>query len=140
MPHHDVDSFFQQYAAAYSSYDSTVLTELFSLPCLLLADEHKSLLTDEDLLARHIEHQFAQYRKLNVVRVSFRVQNQVRLADNMAFVSLYWRFLDAQEQILFTCHASYTLQMKDQQWYLVAIVTDDESAAYQRALRDSGAL
>lgn len=138
MSHLGVDQFFQQYAAAYSAYDKATLAPLFSLPCLLLEDEYKNLLLDDEALDKHLEHQFALYRKLNIASMAYRVQNQIRLSENMAFVNLYWRLLDEQGKVLFTCHASYTLQMKEQQWYLVAIVTDDESAAYQRALKDAG--
>lgn len=128
----NIEPFFQRYANAYSNYDLSPLLELVSLPCMLLADENKTVFSEQQNLRQHFEQQFEQYRQIGVSRVSFRLQSQVRLSENLRFVSLYWYFHGKDDKVLFTCHTSYTLQSRHDSWGLVAIITDDEQAAYQR--------
>lgn len=128
----NIEPFFQRYADAYSNYQLSPLLELVSLPCMLLADESKLMFSEPESLRQYFAQQFEQYRQVGVSRVSFRLQSQVRLSESLRFVSLYWYFYGKGDQVLFTCHTSYTLQSQQGDWQLVALVTDDEQAAYQR--------
>jgi len=128
----NIEPFFQRYANAYSEYQLTPLLELVALPCMLLADDSKMVFSDQQSLRQYVEQQFEQYRHVGVSRVSFRLQSQVRLSENLRFVSVYWYFYGPDQQVLFTCHTSYTLQSHQDHWSIVAIITDDEHAAYQR--------
>jgi hypothetical protein len=128
----NIEPFFQRYADAYSRYQLPPLLELVSLPCLLLADESKIMFSEPESLRQYFEQQFEQYRQVGVARADFRLQSQVRLSESLRFVSLYWYFYGNGDQVLFTCHTSYTLQSQQGIWQLVALLTDDEQAAYQR--------
>lgn len=130
----DVETFLNRYAQAYSEYDQAAVAVLFALPCLLLADDNRMLITDDCSLQRHLAFQFELYRSIGTTQISPQIQHQVRLSDNMVFVSVHWFFFGKQQQPLFNCHTSYTLQYKDADWHIVTIVTDDEQQAYQDVL------
>ncbi|MGP9802451.1 hypothetical protein [Rheinheimera sp. NSM] len=130
-----VEHFFQTYAKAYINSELDTLGQLISLPSLLLASESKTLLTDIDSLHRHVLGQVAKYRALGVVTADFVLQHQLRLSDQLQFVSLYWRFYDDNNKVMFTCHTSYTLQAWQGSWQVVSIITDDEQAAYDRVVK-----
>lgn len=125
--------FFQQYAAAYVNADVASFEQLVSLPCMLLSGDSKTILIDSGSLSEHVLSQVEKYRQLGVVHADFVLQHQLRLSDQLQFASLYWRFYDSTNQIVFTCHTSYTLQWQQGRWQLVALILDDEVAAYNRA-------
>lgn len=127
-----IADFFQHYARAYVNADTEAFGQFISLPCMLLSGDNKTLLIDEDSLQNHILLQVEKYRQLGVVDANPILQHQLRLSEQLQFVSIYWRFFDATAKILFTCHTSYTLQKCQQQWKVVAIILDDELAAYNR--------
>lgn len=128
-----VSDFFQRYAKAYVATDVSAFAEFISLPSMLLSGHNKTLLTDVDSVQSHVLSQVEKYRQLGVVNAEPVLQHQLRLSDQLQFVSVYWRFYDAKDKILFTCHTSYTLQKAAEQWQVVAIILDDEQAAYSRA-------
>ncbi|HBN89576.1 MAG: hypothetical protein CL577_05570 [Alteromonadaceae bacterium] len=127
-----VSDFFQQYAQAYISRDLQRFGQLISLPSMLLAGDNKTLLTDIESLQGYVLSRVEKYRELGVENADFVLQHQLRLSEQLQFVSLYWRFYDSNSKVLFTCHTSYTLQRCETQWQVVAIILDDEDAAYQR--------
>ena len=127
-----IANFFQHYTEAYVNADTQAFGQFISLPCMLLAGDSKTLLMDEDSLHNHILSQVEKSRQLGVVDAEPILQHQLRLSEQLHFVSLYWRFFDASTKVLFTCHTSYTLQKCQQQWKVVAIILDDEQAAYNR--------
>lgn len=129
-----VADFFQQYAQAYINSELESFGQLISLPSMLLAGDNKTLLTDTDSLQGYLLSRIEKYRELGVVHADFVLQHQLRLSEQLQFVSLYWRFFDSGSKVLFTCHTSYTLQRRGEQWQVVAIILDDEDAAYQRIL------
>lgn len=129
-----VADFFQQYAQAYINSDLETLGQLISLPSMLLAGDNKTLLTDSGSLQAYVLARMEKYRELGVVHIDFMLQHQLRLSEQLQFVSLYWRFYNSDSKVLFTCHTSYTLQRCGEQWQVVAIILDDEDAAYQRLL------
>lgn len=128
-----VEQFFHDYAKAYVNGELSRFELLVSTPSLLLAGEHKTLLTDSASLQQHVLTTVEKYRALGIVHADFVLQHQLRLSDQLQFASLYWRFYSAQSTVMFTCHTSYTLQKCQQQWQVVAIILDDEQAAYNRA-------
>ncbi|MEH8018291.1 hypothetical protein MN202_13700 [Rheinheimera muenzenbergensis] len=127
-----IERFFQNYAQAYISAELAQFEHLVATPSLLLAGEHKTLLTDSDCLHQHVLTTVQKYRSLGVVHADFVLQHQLRLSDQLQFASLYWRFYDTNNAVLFTCHTSYTLQKRNDVWQVVAIILDDEQAAYNR--------
>ncbi len=131
-----VERFFQDYTEAYLTGELTRFEQLVSTPSLLLAGEHKTLLTDSSSLHQHVLHTVERYRALGVEHADFVLQHQLRLSEQLQFASLYWRFYAAGGKVLFTCHTSYTLQKCQARWRVVAIILDDEQAAYDRVLRN----
>lgn len=130
-----VEQFFQDYAGAYISGELERLEQLVATPSLLLAADQKTILTDSDSLRQHVLTTVEKYRALGVERADFVLQHQLRLSDQLQFASLYWRFYDADNKVMFTCHTSYTLQKCQMQWQVVTIVLDDENEAYDRVLK-----
>lgn len=130
-----VEHFFQTYTKAYINSELDTFQKLISLPSLLLAGDSKTLLTDTEGLHRHVLGQMAKYRALGVATADFVLQHQLRLSDQLQFVSLYWRFYDNSGKVMFTCHTSYTLQALQGSWQVVSIITDDEQAAYDRVVK-----
>lgn len=127
-----IEQFFQDYAHAYIAADVAQFEQLVATPSLLLAGEHKTLLTDSNGLHQHVLATVQKYRSLGIEHADFVLQHQLRLSDQLHFVSLYWRFYNDKNAILFTCHTSYTLQKCGERWQVVAIILDDEQAAYSR--------
>ena len=127
-----IAEFFQRYAKAYVNAEVAAFSDFISLPSMLLSGDNKTLLMDADALHSHVLSQVEKYRQLGVVDAEPVLQHQLRLSDQLYFVSLYWRFYRADGKVLFTCHTSYTLQKSQQDWQVVAIILDDEHAAYNR--------
>lgn len=127
-----VEQFFQHYTTAYINTDLDSFSRLISLPSMLLAGNNKTLLTDTLSLQNYILCRVSRYRELGVATADFILQHQLRLSEQLHFASLYWRFYDALGKVLFTCHTSYTLQQQQGQWQVVAIIIDDEDAAFNR--------
>ncbi|HEY9041313.1 MAG TPA: hypothetical protein VIN66_03955 [Rheinheimera sp.] len=131
-----VADFFQQYAQAYINSELESFGQLISLPSMLLAGDNKTLLTDTESLRGYVLCRVEKYRELGVENADFVLQHQLRLSEQLQFASLYWRFYDSSNKVLFTCHTSYTLQRCGEKWQVVAIILDDEDAAYQRMLKN----
>ncbi len=127
-----IAEFFQRYAKAYVNADTAAFSNFISLPSMLLSGDNKTLLMDSDALQCHILAQVEKYRQLGVVDAEPVLQHQLRLSEQLQFASLYWRFFDHSGSVLFTCHTSYTLQKSQHGWQVVAIILDDEQAAYNR--------
>lgn len=124
--------FFQRYASAYVNADTQAFGQFISLPSMLLAGDKKTILADTDSLHNHVLSQVEKYRQLGVIDAEPVLQHQLRLSEQLQFASVYWRFYDDAGKVLFTCHTSYTLQKSQEQWQVVAIILDDEQAAYNR--------
>ncbi|GAB60220.1 hypothetical protein [Rheinheimera nanhaiensis] len=127
-----IADFFQRYAKAYVTADIAAFSDFISLPSMLLSGDNKTLLMDNDALHNHILSQVEKYRQLGVVDAEPVLLHQLRLSEQLQFASLCWRFFDQSGSVLFTCHTSYTLQKRHDVWQVVAIILDDEQAAYHR--------
>lgn len=125
-----VADFFQQYARIYVNCELDSFSEFISLPSMLLVGDTKILFTDIDSLHRYILARIEKYRSQGVVHADFVLQHQLRLSEQMQFASLYWRFYNAENKIIFSCHTSYTLQRCNEKWHVVAIILDDEDANF----------
>tara|TARA_R110002126_G_scaffold15185_24_gene62616 strand:+ start:1938 stop:2363 length:426 start_codon:yes stop_codon:yes gene_type:complete len=127
-----IDAFFQRYADAYCQYQTDRLLDMFALPCMLLTDNSKHIIVDQDTGRGLLERLFKAYQQLQMEHLQHEITSMVKLSDSLYFVSVQGRFFLNDNRLLLQCHTSYTLQNKGTEWKIVAVVMDDEEEELQR--------
>ncbi len=127
-----IEAFFQQYADAYCQYQTDRLLEMFALPCMLLTDNSKQVIVEQETGRGLLERLFNAYQQLQMDHLQHEITSMVKLSDSLYFVSVQGRFFLADNRLLLQCHTSYTLQIQHSEWKIVAVVTDDEEKELQR--------
>lgn len=131
----DVNNFFAEYSAAYTNYDADKIVTMYSVPSLIMSDDAKVAINDRYGLKENTEHVLSLYKEVGMKSVSPSICHILKLSDKMRFVTLDWSFLSANNEVIFNCKTSYTLQLSDDGFKIVAIVVDDENDAYANAMK-----
>ncbi|WP_018694268.1 nuclear transport factor 2 family protein [Algicola sagamiensis] len=135
MPVNDlVIQFFEKYSKAYASYDLESVVSMFYVPSLLMSDDDKLAVTSTEILRENTELVLQQYKDLNVASIKPNIQHVLKLSASMWFTTLEWHFYDDQENELYDCRTSYTLQKSGENLKILAVVVDDEKDAYAKAV------
>ncbi len=119
-------AFFDAYAKAYETYSSKAVAEMYFVPSVVVSDSQKSVFTTIEELREHIDMLMARLKEVGVVHCEAEVCQTMRLSDNILFSNVNWSFTGAENQHIFSCFVSYTLQMEGEALKVIVSVIDDE--------------
>lgn len=128
-----LERFIQEYAAALENKDVAHLTACCSRPTVFVSDEKKRVCNSSTDLDEANQHFLSLLNNGGVARLEPKILQSMRLSDAFQFVSVRWTFYDAQQQMLFYCNCSYTLQTTlNGELKIVVVVLDDEQSILQQ--------
>lgn len=119
------ESFFEQYALAFQQGNSKTLAELFLTPTVIMSDEAKTVFSSAQDIVLAIESLIDKFNQAGITTHLPKVSQIIRLSDTIMFANVYWRMLDAAEQLVFACSTSYTLQRVDDSLKIIVSVNDE---------------
>lgn len=129
-----VVAFFEGYAETFRHYQVEHLAEYYHIPCMMMSSHHKQAITQPEQLNQYISTLFSKYREIALAELIPDVDQYFCLSEKVFFVTVKWRFQGADEQELFSCQSSYTLQDNGDDLRIVAAVVDDEELEYEKMI------
>ncbi len=135
-----IEQFVEQYALALDSRDAQQLSQFCAHPTVFVTDASKRVCTTAKDIEIANGQIVSQLQRGGVVKHVPQIIQSMRLSDEIQFVTIKWRFLDEQEQLLLQCQCSYTLQKSDgDTMRIVVVVLDDEVNILKALNRKAGA-
>lgn len=126
--------FFDEYAKAYESYDADAVADMYFLPAVIMSDDQKNVFTSHDAISATIDELMDKLQSIGVELFEADVCQTMRLSENIMFSNVKWFFKNQEEQVLFTCFVSYTLQFENESLKIIVSVIDDEERELEKLL------
>lgn len=133
-----VSDFFQKYAEAFSSYDKEAAIALFGLPSIVMTDERKLIMARHEDIAAEIDRVFAKSQKLGVAKFVPVVEQIMKMSETLRFCNVTWLLHDKEDNLLFKLDDSFTVQVKDDSFEIVAMVINDTDEIFYQTVKDHG--
>lgn len=127
-------SFFNEYARAYESYEAEAVAEMYFLPAIIMSDDQKNVFTSYDDITAAVDQLMDKLQSVGVVLFEADVCQTMRLSENILFSHVKWVFSNEEEQALFTCFVSYTLQFENESLKIIVSVIDDEERELEKLI------
>lgn len=127
-------AFFDEYAAAYEKYDANAVAEMYFLPAVIMSDDTKNVYTDHGAIAEVIDELMDKLQSIGVEICEADVCQTMRLSENIMFSNVKWFFKNQEEEVLFSCFVSYTLQFENESLKIIVSVIDDEERELEKLL------
>lgn len=128
------EEFFNEYAKAYESYDPNAVAANYFLPAVIMSDDTKNVYTSHEAITNVIDELMDKLQGVGVTFFDAEVCQSMRLSESILFSNVKWTFKDVDEQTLFSCFVSYTLQVEDGALKIVVSVIDDEERELEKLL------
>ncbi|BDX07472.1 hypothetical protein [Planctobacterium marinum] len=126
--------FFDDYARAYEQYDARAVADMYFVPAVIMSDERKNVYTTPEAIAEVIDDLMDRLQSIGAALCEAEVCQTMRLSENIMFSNVKWTFKNVQEQKLFSCFVSYTLQSEGESLKIIVSVIDDEERELERLL------
>lgn len=133
------ETFFVEYADALDKGDIQQLTDLHFVPSVFVSDETKHICAIEQDVHKYNAELVSALRRVGVCRHEAQVNQAMRLSDSILFVTVKWRMMDENDQQVFSCYCSYTLQSHGDTLRVVVAVLDDENKQISQLLANKDA-
>lgn len=122
----DSEQFLESYAKALNTFDPKQITRFCLPPTIVMGDTGKRVMANQDQLEQGVSWMMSKFEQLGIKKFVPRLQQTLRLSDTLFFSKMRWLLFDDNEQLLFGCALSYTLQkLPDQQLKIIVAVIDD---------------
>ena len=131
-----VESFFQDYAAAFRSKSKPRLLAKFSLPLTFLTKTGPIVFQDEEYLSANLEALLRRYEQIQAVDFKHRIKQVRPLGAGILLADLEWRFFDPHDELLYACDTTYLLATEAKpSAKVMAVIAHNEVERYEEALK-----
>lgn len=135
-----IEQFFVQYSAAMDKADVRKLTSFSLKPMVFVTDDSKRICHSQQDIDAVNGLLISGLKKGGVVKHTPKVIQSMRLSDSVRFVKVRWIFSDTDEQTLFSCYCSYTMQVVNGEHLKILIsVLDDENQVITNLMKQAQA-
>ena len=125
----DVTTFFEQYENAFNQKDVEQLVPYYFLPTILMNADEKLIFVRAEQIEDFLHQIIQEATQSGVERIAVELKQVMKLAKNIVFCNVEWRYFDKQGDNIMISPVSYTLQLKDEGHpQIIAIVRDKEPA------------
>jgi len=131
-----VESFFQDYAAAFRSKSKARLLAKFSLPLTFLTKTGPIVFQDEEHLSANLEALLRRYEQIQAVDFKHRIKQVRPIGAGILLADLEWRFFDPRDELLYACDTTYLLATEAKpSAKVMAVIAHNEVERYEEALK-----
>ena len=131
-----VESFFQDYAAAFRSKSKPRLLAKFSLPLTFLTKTGPIVFQDEEHLSANLEALLRRYEQIEAVDFKHRIKAVRPVGAGILLADLEWRFFDPRDELLYACDTTYLLATAAKpSAKVMAVIAHNEVERYEEALK-----
>lgn len=131
--------FFDIYMKAYDQFSAEDVAELYYVPSIIMSEDQKNVMITKEQVIESIQSLMDNLKKIGVVSHKFEILQSMRLSESILFTNVKWLLLNDNNEQLFTCHVSYTLQRsKSGELLVVASVLDDEESQILKLMESKG--
>lgn len=126
----NTEAFLKRYAQAFEQNDAALAASYCLLPTVIMSDESKIVFDKFDDLTCTFQRLIDILNNAGVVKLLPQISQTIRLSATLMFINMRWQFYDKNNDLCFTCAASYTLQKKDNDdlKIIVTVIDDNENA------------
>ena len=126
-------NFLDSYAQALNTFDAKLAAEFYLPPTIIMNDHGKKVMTTEAEVQESFERTLGQLQQVGVTKLVPKLNQTIRLSDSLYFSKTQWQFFDKQDNLLFGCATSFTLQMMpDKNLRIIVVVVDDTENALSK--------
>jgi hypothetical protein len=130
-----VEEFFRDYAEAFRSKSRGRLLAKFCLPLTFLTKSGPIALADEEHLSTNLDALMHRYEQIGAVDWNYTIRNVRVVGAGINLVEIEWRFVNANNEPLYSCDTSYFLAGEaNQDAKVMAIISHNENEEYEKAL------
>lgn len=131
-----INTFFEQYAAALERADSKVLTQLYSVPCLFITNDSSTGFNEYSKLEGLFIQGIAVYKQFGVTSVQAYVYSKHFFTPKIARVAVNWGYYAAAGNILYDCNYQYVMRLdKTGTWRIELSVSINEKERMEHWLQ-----
>lgn len=122
MTTQQIESLFNCYLAAFSTYDLDAVVACYHIPCTLHTPEKIVLVNNIDDCRQELNDIFTQLKKANTAKIVARKASYTSINDDLLLACVDWRFIDEQEQVFADFCAYYHISVLNNSQQTLAIV------------------
>ena len=122
-----INSFFDNYAAALERFDTKGMAFLYNVPCTMISDDATTMFNDAGKLEGFFNMGTGFYRQFGICRARPEIWNRRNLTDKIVVVKVNWRYYDIDNKPIYNCDYHYTLKLdKNNAWKIIFSISVNE--------------
>ena len=130
-----VEEFFRDYAGAFRSKSRGRLLAKFYLPLTFLTKRGPIAFTDEEQLSANLDALMRRYEQIEAVDWNYTIKDVRAIGSGIDLVEIEWRFVNPNNELLYSCDTSYFLAREaNQDAKVMAIISHNENEEYEKVL------
>ena len=122
MTTQQIESLFNRYLAAFSTYDLDAVVACYHLPCTLHTPDKIVLINNIDDCRQELNDIFTQLKQANTAKIVARKASYMSINDDLLLACVDWDFIDEQEQVFANFCAYYHISVLNSSKQKLAIV------------------
>lgn len=127
LPQQQINTFFENYAAALERFDTKGMAFLYNIPCTMISDDATTMFNDAGKLEGFFNMGTGFYKQFGINKVRPEIWNRRNLTDKIIAVKVNWHFYDSNNKPIYSCDYHYTLKLdKNNAWKIILSVAVNE--------------
>ena len=131
-----IDDFFQRYADAFLTSDSTFIDQAYEFPMTFYTETGDDVSFDKSAFGENTLKLLDIYQRLAIGNIEFNVAEQSEISPALQLVTIIWRFADQADQLVYSATTRYLLRMTDHGPRIKAVFVVDETSKLNRLLSE----
>lgn len=120
-----IEALFENYIAAFKSYDLNAVGACYHLPCTLHTPDNLVLVGNEIECQQEFSNIFTQLKQARTIDIIAKKASYQQVSNNLWLVSIDWDFLDSEMQVFADFCAVYHLIEVEGQLKIVNVVSHE---------------
>ena len=138
---HKLNSFFDDYAKAFESFDTKLMSQHYAIPCTFLTDDSAQVFTEASKLEGLFNQGTTFYKQFGIAHARPEIWSKRQWSERIAKAKVNWKYYDAGNNPVYNCDYMYVLKLdKHNKWKIEVSVSVNEKERMEEWMKsvDSG--
>jgi len=129
------DNFFEVYAAAFLSFNSVYISEVYEFPMVFYTENGESVSFEIDAFTTNTKKLISLYEKNGVKNVSFKIESITELSKTLNLVSIIWNFQDEEKKTIYISTTRYVMRSTVQGLKIKSVLVVNETTELNKLVK-----
>lgn len=121
------EKFFEIYAAAFLSFNSDYIAEVYEFPMVFYTESGESVSFELDAFTANTKKLISLYEKNGIKNVSFEIDTNIELSKRLNLISVIWNFQDKDRKTIYSSTTRYVMKTTDSGLIIMAVFVVNET-------------